>query len=101
MGQITPAGQGAADEKMLVELYCKHPGCDPVEELVGAVARSVRWKDRIDLRVSRFSDGPQATPYGLVADNAVVVCGVHVIHGVDYRALTRALEDCEELGADL
>jgi hypothetical protein len=89
-----------AEDKILVELYCKQPECEPVEELVSAVANSVRWKHRVDLRVNRFHDGPQPTPYGPVADSAVVVCGMHVIHGIDYRTLTRALEDCDEYVAE-
>ena len=85
------------DEKILVELYCMPHDCTDVEELVSAVANSVRWRDRLDVRVSHMREAPRAsTPYGVVGDHTVVVCGTHIVHGPDYQALTRALEDCAQ-----
>ncbi len=88
-----------ADDKIVVELYCLNPECHPVEELVSAVANSVVWKDRVDVRVRHFEDSPYAsTPYGTIANDTVVVCGTHVIHDADYSSLKRALEDCAVIG---
>jgi hypothetical protein len=88
-----------AGEKIIVELYCLKPEADPVAELVSAVANSVRWKDRLDVRVQKFDGNPAVpAPYGHFRDDTVVVCGTHVIRSVDYAALTRALEDCEQQG---
>lgn len=85
----------ANEGRILVELYCMRPDCEPIEELVTAVANSVRWKDRVDLRIRHVDDHPvAATPYGLIDEHTVVVCGTHVIRNADYHAITRALEDC-------
>ncbi len=100
MSSVPPEDHETSDDRILVELYCLRPDCQPVEDLVSAVVNSVRWKDRIDLRVEHLDEYLVATtPYGPIADHTVVVCGTHILRGTDYGALTRALEDCIELEA--
>lgn len=98
MSSVPPAEDETIDDRILLELYCLRPDSQPVEELVSAVVNSVRWKDRIDLRVEHLDEHLVATtPYGPIADHTVVVCGTHILRRTDYGALTRALEDCVEL----
>jgi hypothetical protein len=83
------------DQRVLVEVYTLVNDQTPVEELARAVANSVTWRDRVDLRINRTDQWEAAhTPYGIIRENTIVVCQEHVIRGNDYWALTKALEDC-------
>lgn len=83
------------DDRIRVELFCMQYDCTEILELVAAVSNSVRWKDRLDVRISHIAGNPRAaTPYGVVGEHTVVVCGTHVVRGPDYQGLVRALEDC-------
>jgi hypothetical protein len=99
MASRLPDASDADEDKIVVELYCTSPECDPIVELVGAIAKSVRWKDRVEVHVQQFDDGPHAeTPYGSIRSDTVIVCGTHIIRDAHYTALKHALEDCEECG---
>lgn len=93
------AGDPAVDdEKIVVEVFLLIHDHTPVEELVSAIARSERWRDRVTLRVNRLEGWHKAeTPYGTISENTVVVCRTHVISQPDYWTVTRALEDCEQV----
>lgn len=88
----------AAGKKLLVEIFTLPYDHSPVEELVHAIAGSVRWQDRLHVHVNHTNQWPKAeTPYGEISGNTVVVCETHVLHGPDYWGLVRALESCDEL----
>lgn len=82
------------EEKIRVEIFLVPRDHTPVEELVTALGNSERWRNRLEVEVTRAEGWPLAqTPYGTFRGNFVVVDGTHVVHGTDYWALSQALED--------
>jgi hypothetical protein len=94
----TNACQGTCSGRIRIEVFCKDRACAPVRELTKAIADSVRWKGRVDLKVLDMSALEPDVIGGSACGQVVRVCGVHVIRNPDYQALVRALEDCAEFG---
>jgi hypothetical protein len=89
------------DDRILVEFFCEQPDCRETEDLLSAVANSVRWSDRVEVRVQHLDDAPDhLSPRMRTGRSTVIVCGRHRLHDADYSSLKRALEDCEEFGPE-